>query len=61
MELTEALRIAQAALLDTPGIVLNRKTGLAHVLPGAADDLYARADAYNLLARHVAALEGCGK
>ncbi|NOV25901.1 hypothetical protein E5S69_20575 [Cupriavidus necator] len=61
MTLTEALRIAQAALLDTPGIVLNRKTGEAHPLPGASDELHERADAHNALGRHAKALEGCGK
>ncbi|WP_454751679.1 hypothetical protein [Cupriavidus necator] len=61
MELTEALRIARAALLDTPGIVLNRRTGQAHPLPGASDTLHERADAHNVLGRHAAAIQGCGK
>ncbi|SCU75536.1 hypothetical protein CNECB9_2370110 [Cupriavidus necator] len=61
MELTEAIRIARAALLDTPGIVLNRRTGHAHPLPGASDELHERADAHNELKRHADALENCGK
>jgi hypothetical protein len=61
MTLTEALRIAQATILDTPGIVLNRKTGEAHPLPGSSDALHERADAHNVLWRHAKALEGCGK
>ena len=61
MTLTKALRIAQAALLDTPGIVLNRKTGEAHPLPGASDELHERADAHNALAQHAKAINGCGK
>ena len=61
MELTDALRIARAALLDTPGIVLNRRTGQAHPLPDASDELHERADAHNALKRHASALENCGK
>jgi|GEM_PF-2914606 len=61
MDLPEALRIARAVLLDTPGIVLNRHTGQAHALPGASDDLYDRVDAHNALVRHAEAIEACGK
>jgi hypothetical protein len=61
MDLTEAIRVAQVALRDTPGIVLNRRTGQAHPLPGATDELHERADAHNALGRHAAAIEGCGK
>jgi len=61
MTLTEALRIARAALLDQPGIVLNRRTGQAHPLSGASDEIHERADAHNTLGRHLAAIEGCGK
>jgi hypothetical protein len=61
MDLLEALRIARAVLLDTPGIVLNRHTGQAHALPGATDALYDRVDAHNALARHAATFETGGK
>lgn len=61
MELSEALRVPRAVLLDTPGVVLNRHTGQAHALPGASDDLHDRVDAHNALARHAAALAPGGK
>lgn len=55
MELSEALRVARAVLLDVPGVVLNRHTGQAHALPGASDDLHDRVDAHNALVRHARA------
>lgn len=61
MELAAALRLAQASLADAKGIVINRKTKEAHPLPKTSDDIHDRADAYNAIGRHVAALEGCGK
>lgn len=61
MELTEALRVARAVLLDVPGVVLNRHTGQAHALPGASDDLHDRVDAHNALVRHAATVETGGK
>ncbi|MNT20031.1 hypothetical protein D3C72_1553230 [compost metagenome] len=61
MQLADAIRIACANLREAPGIVLNRHTGQAHVLPGGSDELYDRVDAHNALARHAKALENCGK
>lgn len=61
MELTQALRIARQAIHDSGNVMLNRREGRMYPAPGADDNAHDRAEAYNVLKRHEAALENCGK